>query len=98
VVTRPSLGLRLPKVSLTVQNREERITQQKADLEPGVKTSRVRCSLDSKDHIPIYQVATAYRDIEGDDFKEDRPIGAKIKLSRSFVEFSRNFNFSFSCS
>ena len=43
---------------------------------------RVRGSLDNKDHIPIYQVATAYRDIEGNDFKEDRPIGAKIKLFR----------------
>ena len=91
------MGLRLPKVSLTLRNTEGRIPAE-ADLEPGVKTSRVRSSLDSKDHIPIYQVATAYRDIEGDNFKEDRPIGAKIKLSRSFVEFSRNFNFSFSCS
>ena len=71
VVTCPSLGLRLPNVSLTVQNIQERITQQKADLEPGVKTSRVRSSLDNEDQVPIYQVVTAIRDIKGNVFKED---------------------------
>ena len=91
------MGLRLPKVSLTLRNTEGRIP---AEADPRARSQDVEGedSLDSKDHIPIYQVATAYRDIEGDNFKEDRPIGAKVKLSRSFVEFSRNFNFSFSCS
>ena len=59
----------------------------------------MRSSLDSEDYTYIYtyQVATAFRDVKGDEFKEERPIRAKIKLSRSFVEFSRNFSISFSC-
>ena len=55
----------------------------------------MRSSLDSKDHIPIYQVVTATRDKKGKDFKEDK-IGSfscsrigSAKVPRGLAGFSK---------
>ena len=71
VTFRPLLGSKTAQSSVLHFKTSKKDYQQEADLEPGVKTSRVRSSLDNEDQVPIYQVVTAIRDIKGNVFKED---------------------------
>ena len=65
-----SSGLRLPNLSLTLQNIKKDY-QQEADFERAAKTSGVRISLGSKVYAIVNQVDVAIADNGSYDFKEN---------------------------